>query len=65
MYRCKECEMVFEEDEFREVSAESFYGVSDEFSNSYEKVRVCPYCGEHNYEEITEEELNDGEEVEY
>jgi hypothetical protein len=63
MYRCKECEMVFEELNY--ISAESFYGVSDEFSNSYNTVGVCPYCNECNYEEITSEELNDGEEVIY
>lgn len=62
MYKCKECEIVFEELDY--ISAESFYGVSDEFSNSYQKVSVCPYCGEHNYIEINEEDIND-EEVEY
>lgn len=62
MYKCNECNGVFEE--FKQVSAESFYGVSDEFSNSYSTVGVCPYCNECDYEELNEEDLNE-KEVEY
>ena len=63
MYLCNECKAVF--DTPKKESLESFYGVSDEFNYSCGNVELCPYCDSCDYEEITEEELNDGEEVDY
>ena len=56
-YICEECKMVF--DKPKEISAETFYGVSSEFDFSYgNKVSVCPYC-EGAYREYEEENLEE------
>ena len=60
MYKCNECNGVFEEP--KKVSAESFFGVNSEFEYNYGNiVYICPYCEENNIIEITEEELNEEE----
>ena len=62
MYRCDECKMVF--DTPKEISAESYYGVSSEFNYSYgNTVSVCPYC-EGSYKEVSDEESEDQNESE-
>lgn len=65
MYKCNNCNEVFEEP--LKVSAELFYGVADEFDYSYsEKVEICPYCKNNDFklvrEEFEEESINYQEE---
>ena len=59
MYRCCNCDEVFDEDEF-ETSHEcvgEFWG-----SPAYQDYDVCPYCGSYDFEEYEEEEEDEEEE---
>lgn len=43
MYKCKECEIIFNIP--KKIPAEIFYGVDNEFNfRSGELISVCPYC---------------------
>lgn len=55
MYYCSTCGNVFEEPLEVNTTYESFYGVSNLFSNSTPlTMHVCPYCKETGYEEMEE-----------
>lgn len=59
MYKCEECERVFDEPEIEHTTYEYYYGVSDLFPDSHSmEIHKCPYCHEENsYFEISEKEL--------
>lgn len=63
MYRCRECERVFDEPDYIERCAEDYYGVGSMFPDRHYEVFVeCPYCGAPIYleeDEIDEEDLYD------
>ena len=59
MYKCEECSHIF--DEPLEISAGSFYGVSEECRGyNCEEIKCCPIC-EGNYVTHEEEEEEDVE----
>lgn len=63
MYRCRECDRVFDEPDFVERCYEDMYGVGSVFPDRHYGVFAeCPYCEApiNVYEdEIDEEDLDD------
>lgn len=61
MYRCSECERLFEEPEYHEVCWEAEYGVASMFQSlNYGTVAECPYCGhpiDTYMDEVDEDEM--------
>lgn len=46
MYRCSECEEIFEEPCYDEFCWEDYYGVGSMFGNrNYGTIATCPFCG--------------------
>jgi len=60
VWRCERCGEIFDEPEYVEECAESYYGVSSLFGNyNYISFAICPECGseklnEHYYPEEEE-----------
>ena len=65
MFRCFNCNVVFEEPEYEEICLEHYYGVGSMFSNyHYSSICICPYCGSEDFdEEIDLDEDYEEEEV--
>lgn len=55
MYKCPECNAIFEEPILIRTTYESYYGVSDLQSNTPLTLELCPNCKAENIEEIEEE----------
>lgn len=46
MYKCKECDEIFEEPEYETLCMEDYCGVSSMFPDRhYKTVATCPRCG--------------------
>ena len=65
MYKCPECDEVFEEPEFETVCLEDLYGVGSMFADRhYRTLASCPKCGEaidieyDTYDEETENDID-------
>ena len=53
MYKCLDCNRVFDEFDTKRTSYESYFGVSDLFPNSHNlTIEVCPRCGSENISEV-------------
>lgn len=55
MYKCKDCETVFDEPTYIKDDEVIDYGIGSRWVTLFEG-EVCPYCESHNFEE---EDLND------
>ena len=63
MYKCRDCEEIFEEPHEHETTWEKFYGVSGMFPDSHRlTIYECPRCGSDQIEEYFEEEEEEEEE---
>lgn len=61
MYRCGDCDCIFEEPIVQKMSFEDFYGVSSMFDTSTPmELNVCPNCSS-DCLEVLEEENGDDE----
>ena len=57
MFKCDNCDSIFETPSIYHTSYEEYYGVGHLFSNSTPlELEVCPCCGEDSFEEYKEEE---------
>jgi DNA-directed RNA polymerase subunit RPC12/RpoP len=57
MYKCSNCDEVFDEPKTERTTYEHYYGVDDLFPNHHSLyLDVCPYCGDEEIEEFEEEE---------
>lgn len=66
MYKCFNCNNIFDEPDFYRTTCEDYYGVGSMFNDRHSmKVEVCPYCRGEYYDEYyeceEEEEEDDGE----
>lgn len=55
MYKCNECECVFEEPTILETTYEKYYGLENDHY-TYLCLELCPYCGSDSLEEYEEVE---------
>ena len=59
MYKCDNCDGLFEEAEKVRCSAEDYNGVSSMFGNSNDiEYDVCPFCGSEDFNLMREDEDN-------
>lgn len=55
MYICEDCGSVFEEPKRKQITFESYYGVSDLFdSRTRMDLLTCPLCDSEDFEEAVE-----------
>lgn len=57
MYKCSNCQEVFDEPYETEICLEYYYGVGSQFGNrNYSTMAVCPYCEHDDFSEYDEGE---------
>ena len=57
MYRCNNCDEIFDEPESERIDLESYYGVGSLFpDHHYGYLSVCPYCNSEDFDEYDEDD---------
>lgn len=55
MYKCNNCDCVFEELTNIETTYEKYYGLEADYY-TYLTLELCPHCGDDDIEEVEEDE---------